>query len=282
MKQIYITTLFQIKIQIHYPTIVNSIELKLKMTTKVMYPNTYSSTHFDTFLKNVETQVQNIKVNDIKKEIKEKFGIIMNVFLTDEFIKKYPLYYDTMCQTYSIVYGFSNIIHKNNYIQYMSLQTSIRTIFKMKNYERKLNSFMEWNRKYIELSLHYSGFNVYLTNVPDKDLDIESLKQTLYPYIPFVCMVQISPYTFIGYVKNETKMKTMCDYMNTVLQTMNTNESNPFQNKYLKQEKHSSLPMFSISYIPQKMNVLYEKYDWNTKNKYMCYRNPNFNGTIDM
>lgn len=246
------------------------------MTTKVMYANSYSSTRFDTFLKNVEKQVQNVKVNEIKKEIKQKFGILMNVFLTGECIKKYPLYYDIICQTYSIIYGFSNIINRNNYIQYMSLQTLIRSIFNMKKYERKLNSFMEWNKKYIELSLQYSGFNVYLTNVPDKDLNIETLKQTLYPYIPFECLVQISPYTFMGYVKDETKMKTMCQYMNNVLQTMDTSESNTFQNKYLKQETDYSYPMFSISYIPQKIKVMYEKYDWDTKTTTICYRNPNF------
>lgn len=220
------------------------------------------------------------EANNMKKKIMDNFNKLSNMYINKRFIKENSYYYDIMSRTASILYGFSNIINSKTYILFNNLNSNLIRLEKIKNKNRRLKVFIDWCKEYIEISIQYTGFNLYIEYTPEKDVNIEDYVQSLNSYGNIIHMIKISSSSYLAYMNhNNNKVQTLVKYVNNNIKK--SDNKKVFTCDYLKLEnKIVEKLIYNIEYIESKINVIDNTFDWKLKKNNLTYLNPHFKGFI--
>lgn len=247
------------------------------MSLKLYTTNKKTSINYN--MNQLFNKINKEEANNMKKQIMYKFNKLSNIYINKRFIKENSFYYDIITRTASILYGFTNIINSKTYILFSYLHNNLIRLEKIKNKEKRLKVFIDWCKEYIELSIQYTGFNLYIEYTPEKNVNIEDYIQSLKSYGNIIHMIQISESSYLAYMNENDKVKTLVKYTNNNIKKNENKEV--FICKYLKiKNKIIENLIFNMEYIEPKINVINNTFDWKNKKNNLSYINPHFRGFI--
>lgn len=243
------------------------------------------------FMLNVTNQYKENEVKEIKSDIKKYLKLVCDELFKHKLIHIDSYESELITQVHSLLYVFKELINKTNYINFYTILRTLKEINIVKNKKKKCDIFMNWCNQFINYSIQFTGFNLYINNVPDKDLNINEFVDCLNEYSKVIKLVQISNHSYLGYMVgnndktdntnnteniNKNKVEYFVNYVNNYLKKLNMNKEydllKDFENKNFKSLKNNNhinhnKYYFELKYIEPKINVIKKMYNWSS-NKY--------------